>query len=173
MKTTRSGKNTAGRTLRRQIENIKLQRVKDKKVVSLDEFRNLRDEPEGHTVLVVDDDEIMRGALKRILEAEGHQVVLAEDGLDLSRKIEAVRVDLILLDVNMPSVDGYELCRLIKTHPSLASVPVVFVSAHKSPEDIQRGIEAGGADYIAKPFDVTHLTGLVRRMLEPASRDAS
>jgi len=173
MKKQSKGATGAGKTLRKQIENIRKQRIRSGKVVSLDDFRNLRDGADEKCVLVVDDDEVMRGALKRILEAEGMNVVLAEDGLDLSRKIETNRVDLILLDVSMPSVDGYELCRLLKAHPSLATVPVVFVSAHKTAEDIQRGFDAGGSDYVAKPFDVDQLTQLVHKYLQPATRDAS
>ena len=126
----------ADKTLRRQIESIKRQKIINKKVVSLADFRELRQRIDTRSILVVDDDEIMRAALKRILENEGYKVIMAVDGLELSKVLETTRLDLILLDVNLPWVDGYELCKLIKDHHSLKEVPLVLVSARKSKQDI-------------------------------------
>src|SRR5438105_2268122 len=109
----------ADKSLRRQIESIKRSKIVNKKVVSLADFRELRQKIDTRTILVVDDDEIMRSALKRILENEGYKVILAVDGLELSKILETTRLDMILLDVNLPWVDGYELCRLIKDHHTL------------------------------------------------------
>ena len=159
----------ADKTLRRQIESIKRQKIVGKKVVSLADFRDLKQTVESRSILVVDDDEIMRSALKRILENEGYKVILAVDGLELSKILETTRLDLILLDVNLPWVDGYELCRLIKDHASLKDVPLVFVSARKSKEDIQLGFDAGCNDYVTKPFDIDHMTGVINKMLLKSS----
>lgn len=159
----------ADRTLRRQIESIKKQKMMAGKVVSLDDFRQLKREADSRIVLVVDDDEVMRNALKRILDAEGYKVLLAEDGLELSKVLETARLDLILLDVNLPWVDGYELCRLIKEHRSLKQVPVIMVSARKTQEDIQRGFEAGCNDYVTKPFDVDFMTNVICKTLQKSS----
>ena len=155
----------ADRSLRRQIESIKRQKIINKKVVSLADFRELRQRIDTRTILVVDDDEVMRSALKRILENEGYKVLMAVDGLELSKVLETTRLDLILLDVNLPWVDGYELCRLIKDHHSLKSVPLVFVSARKSTQDIQNGFAAGCNDYVTKPFDIDYMTGVINKML--------
>jgi len=155
--------------LRRQIESIKRQKIVSKKVVSLSEFRDLKQEVETRSILVVDDDEVMRNALKRILEAEGFTVHLAEDGLQLSKVLESARLDMILLDVNLPWVDGLELCRLIKEHSTLKNVPLVLVSARKTQEDVQKGFDAGCNDYITKPFDVEHLTGVINKMFLKSS----
>jgi CheY-like chemotaxis protein len=157
------------KTLRRQIESIKRQKIVSKKVVSLNEFRDLKQDVESRSILVVDDDEVMRNALKRILEAEGFTVHLAEDGLQLSKVLESARLDLILLDVNLPWVDGLELCRLIKEHATLKNVPLVLVSARKTQEDVQKGFDAGCNDYITKPFDVDHLTGVINKMFLKSS----
>jgi two-component system aerobic respiration control protein ArcA len=156
---------SADRSLRRQIESIKRQKIVGKKIVSLDEFRDLNTKAEIRTILVVDDDEIMRSAMKRILENEGYNVAMAVDGLELSKILETTRLDMILLDVNLPWVDGYELCRLIKDHHSLKAVPLVMVSARKGKEDIQKGFEAGCDDYVTKPFDIDHMTGIINKML--------
>lgn len=160
---------SADRSLRRQIETIKRQKIINKKVVSLSDFRELRSAIDTRSILVVDDDEIMRSALKRILENEGYKVVLAVDGLELSKILETARLDMILLDVNLPWVDGYELCRLIKDHHALKDVPLILVSARKSKQDIQLGFDAGCNDYVTKPFDVDYMTGIINKILLKSS----
>lgn len=159
----------ADKSLRRQIESIKRQKIVNKKVVSLSDFRELRQKIDTRQILVVDDDEIMRSALKRILENEGYKVVMAVDGLELSKILETTRLDMILLDVNLPWVDGYELCRLIKDHHSLKDVPLILVSARKGKEDIQQGFDAGCNDYVTKPFDIDYMTGVINKALLKSS----
>ena len=159
----------ADRFLRKQIESIKKQKLCGKKVVSLGDYRELQKTIEARTILVVDDDEIMRSALKRILEHEGYNVLLAQDGLELSKVLESTKLDMILLDVNLPWVDGYELCRLLKNHTTLSKVPLIFVSARKSKEDLEQGFKAGCNDYVTKPFDVEHMTEIVNKALLKSS----
>lgn len=163
------GSIVADKSLRRQIESIKRQKIINKKVVSLADFRDLKSAVDTRSILVVDDDEIMRSALKRILENEGYKVLLAVDGLELSKILETTRLDMILLDVNLPWVDGYELCRLIKDHHALKDVPLILVSARKSKQDIQAGFDAGCNDYVTKPFDIDYMTGVINRMLLKSS----
>ena len=122
------------KTIRRKVEAIKRKKITSKKVVSLSDFRGLKAAIDIRCILVVDDDEIMRSALKRILEGEGYKVLLAEDGLELSKVLETTRLDLVLLDVNLPWVDGFELCRIIKGHHSLKNVPLILVSGRKEKE---------------------------------------
>lgn len=160
---------SADKSLRRQIETIKRQKIINKKVVSLSDFRELNTMVDTRSILVVDDDEIMRSALKRILENEGYKVILAVDGLELSKILETTRFDMILLDVNLPWVDGYELCRLIKDHHALKDVPLVLVSARKSKQDIQAGFDAGCNDYVTKPFDIDYMTGVINKILLKSS----
>ncbi len=156
------------KTLRRKIEAIKRRKICTKKVVSLADFRALKANSEIHTVLVVDDDEIMRNGIKRILESESYNVIAAEDGLALSKILETTRLDLILLDVSLPWVDGFDLCRLIKAHHHLKTVPLVIISAGKTKEDIEKGISAGADDYITKPFDIDTILNIVnKRLLTP------
>lgn len=159
----------ADKTLSRRIESIKRQKIVGKKVVSLSDYRDLQKKVEIRSILVVDDDEIMRNALKRILETEGYKVVLAIDGLELSKVLETSRLDMILLDVNLPWVDGFELCRLIKDHHTLKDVPVILVSARKSKADIQAGFDAGCNDYVTKPFDIDYITGVINKLFLKSS----
>lgn len=159
----------ADKAIRKQIENIKKKKIVSKKVVSLTDFRELKKSIESRTVLVVDDDEIMRSALKRILEAEDYKVLMAQDGLELSKVLESTRLDMILLDVNLPWVDGYELCRIIKDHYTLRHVPLILVSARKDPEDVEKGFAAGADDYVTKPFDIDVMMNTISKMLLKSS----
>ncbi len=159
----------ADKNLRRQIESIKRKKIAAKKVVSLSDFREMRENVETKTILVVDDDEIMRSALKRILDGEGYEVAMAADGLELSKILETQKLDMILLDVNLPWVNGYELCGLIKDHHSLKDVPVVMVSARKGEADIQAGFDAGCNDYVTKPFDIENMTDVINKTLLKSS----
>ncbi len=156
------------KTIRRKVEAEYRKQIAGKKVVSLSEFRDLNREVELGTILVVDDEEIQRNGLKRILTSEGFQVVLASDGLELAKHIENTRFDLILLDVNLPWVDGYELCRMIKSHPSTTKVPVVFVSARQSKEDMDKAFSVGAADLITKPYDVSSMVASVSKLVKVA-----
>jgi two-component system aerobic respiration control protein ArcA len=159
----------ADKQLRRQIENIKRQKIVSKKVVSLTDFRQLKKSIDSRTILVVDDDEVMRSALKRILENQSYKVLMAEDGLELSKILENSRLDMILLDVNLPWVNGFELCRLIKDHHALKHVPLVLVSARNTPEDVKKGFDSGANDYVTKPFDIDYMTDTISRILLKSS----
>ena len=153
------------RTIRKKVEALKRQRLATKKVVNLDDFRQLKKNLDTKAILVVDDDELIRNAMKRVLEGEGHLVILASDGLELSKALESSRLDMIILDVNLPWVNGYELCRMIKSHYALKSVPLIMISGRRSQEDIENGYRAGADDYVAKPFDVEYIVELVNNKL--------
>ena len=157
-------------SLRRQVEAIQRRRMVQEKVVDLNNFRNLRKESQQRTILVVDDEEMMRNAMKRILENEGYKTILAEDAMALSKILEHMHLDLILLDINLPWVNGLELCSIIKNHPSLQKVPLILISGRRGKEDIERGFAAGCDDYITKPFDLENIAQAVTKALfkEPA-----
>ena len=157
-------------SIKRQVEAIQRKRIVSQKVVDLNDFRSLSKSKQQPTILAVDDEEIMRNAMKRILEHEGYKVVLAEDAMALSKVLETVQLDLILLDINLPWVDGLELCAILKRHPSLKHVPVVLISGRRSKEDIEKGFAAGCDHYITKPFEIENMSQVVAKALnkEPA-----
>ena len=103
-------------------------------------------------VLIVDDMETNRFVLKNIIEDMGYQPILAESGKQTLRMIERILPDLILLDIAMPEMDGYELCYILKHDVRTKNIPIIFISAYDDPQDVLKGFEAGGADYVAKPF---------------------
>ena len=103
-------------------------------------------------VLIVDDVDSNRFTLRDIVKDMGYQPILAENGEQALKIINRFQVRLILLDVAMPIMDGYELCRILKHNPDKRDIPVIFISAFDDPEDIVKGFELGGEDYITKPF---------------------
>ena len=107
---------------------------------------------DGAKVLIVDDLEINRVMLEDIIAEMGWHPVLAEDGETALRKVKECAPQLILSDISMPGMDGYELCRILKKDKMTRNIPVIFISAFDNPGDIVEGFKLGGADYITKPF---------------------
>lgn len=103
-------------------------------------------------ILIVDDVETNRFVLRNIISEMGHQPLLAENGLQALKIMERIIPNLILLDVSMPQMDGYELCNILKEDAVKRNIPIIFISAYDQPEDVVKGFELGGADYITKPF---------------------
>jgi len=109
-----------------------------------------------YSIFVVDDDRTTRLLLNAML-GNIYTVECFDAAEACMHRLNEQRPDLFLLDVGLPGLDGYELCRHIKANPLTAQVPVVFLSGHDNPEDILAGYDAGGQDYIVKPFDVVGL----------------
>ncbi len=104
-------------------------------------------------ILIVDDSEDIRILLRRILQAAGYEVTEVVNGEIALREIAGLRPDLILLDIVMPGISGYEVCETLKKTDAVSDVPVIFLSAKSDAADKIKGLEIGGADYITKPFD--------------------
>jgi len=117
-------------------------------------------------ILVVDDNAANREMLGRRLQREGHRVQLAESGREALEVLRARRVDLVLLDVMMPQVDGYEVLRQLKADETLRDIPVLMISAVDEIESVVRCIELGAEDYLPKPFDPTLLRARIGACLE-------
>lgn len=115
-------------------------------------------------ILSVDDDAMMRELAEDDLGGN-YQVLAAKSGEECLEILQNTPMDLILLDVEMPGIDGYETCRRIKADSGLADIPVVFLSGHIHIEDRLRGYEAGGDDYVVKPYDPVELEAKVRNLL--------
>jgi DNA-binding response OmpR family regulator len=121
--------------------------------------------PRKPKITIVDDDRDTREMLTLALELEGFEVGQAANGLRLISAMHVDRPDVILLDVMMSWIDGFELCRAIKKNPTFSDIPVIFVSARKSQEDERVGMEAGALDYFTKPIDMDRLIGRIRDIL--------
>lgn len=116
-------------------------------------------------VIIVDDDRDTREMLTLALELEGFEVGQAANGLRLISAMHVDRPDVILLDVMMSWIDGFELCRAIKKNPTFADIPVIFISARKSAEDEKTGLAAGAVAYFSKPIDMDGLVSRIRVLL--------
>lgn len=103
-------------------------------------------------ILIVDDVEANRFVLRDIIKGMGYQPILTENGTQALRMIQRIRPQLVVLDIAMPEMDGYEVCRKLKTDADTREIPIIFISAYDEPEDIVRGFNLGGEDYITKPF---------------------
>jgi DNA-binding response OmpR family regulator len=115
-------------------------------------------------VLVADDDPIILRLLQVNLRLEGFEVESASRGEDVLAKAREVRPDLILLDVMMPGVTGWDVAGRLREDQETAGIPVVFLSARTQEEDRKRGKELGVAAYVSKPFDPGELVALIRRL---------
>jgi putative two-component system response regulator len=115
-------------------------------------------------ILVVDDQSQNVEVIRRLMTRLGYDVVTASDGESALESVERDRPDLVLLDVNMPGIDGVEVCRRLKTDPKTRLIPVVLITALTSSEDRVRGINAGADDFLAKPPVIAELEARVRSL---------
>lgn len=149
-----------------KIEKITRSRMTSGPVVELDSFRDLKKKLDPKVILVIEDDETMRTAMQRIFEADGYIVKLAADGGELSVALDDAPPDLILMDVGLPWMNGFELAQLLKEHKDLKQIPLVFVSGKTSDEDMKQAFAIGADDYIKKPFDIAKLRKTVQTLLK-------
>lgn len=124
---------------------------------------------EKTTVLVVDDDQTIAELMRDFLETEGYQVEIALDGQDALRKLQGGPADCLLLDVMMPGMSGFELCRQIR---ETSDVPILFLSAKEGDADKIRGLGIGGDDYIVKSATPSEVVARVKAVLRRSSRVA-
>jgi len=122
----------------------------------------------GTRILAVDDTPAVIDFIRSVLEPEGFEIFVATDGSQCLRLCGTVRPDLILLDIMMPGMDGYETCRRIKAEPETAAVPVIFLSALARGFDAANAFAAGAADYVSKPVEPAELLARVRTHLAAA-----
>lgn len=119
-------------------------------------------------VLVVDDSETIRRSAEIFLRLTGLEVILSSDGFDALSKIVDFNPNLILVDIMMPKLDGYQLCQIVKQHPSYEHIPVIMLSSKDGIFDRARGRIAGSDQYLTKPFTRDGLLGAVKEHLKLA-----
>ena len=123
-------------------------------------------------ILVVDDDPNSLDIVRTYLESKGYQVATALDGNEALARVEEVRPAIVLLDVMMPGMDGWEVARVIKNHPDFSTIRVIMLTARSDFADKHMGLRAGADDYLVKPIRLEELGDRVERNLKARERTA-
>ncbi|MCB9507703.1 MAG: response regulator [Myxococcales bacterium] len=118
-------------------------------------------------LLLVEDNEMNRDMLRRRLEKRGFDVSLASDGREAVDVARAARPDVILMDLSLPLIDGWEATRILKEDPETRAIPVIALTAHAMAGEKERALSAGCNDYDTKPVDLPRLLGKIQRQLDP------
>jgi two-component system, OmpR family, aerobic respiration control protein ArcA len=161
-KTTNGGTPTAA--LFRKIESLVKERMRSEKVLRFEDLRKQSPLAPAR-ILIIEDDDQLRKALLRVLADDEHQIVVASDARHLQSVVERFVFDLILLDVGLPWIDGFELAKMMKEHPDMKAIPLVFISGHRDMDSVKKGFAVGADDYIMKPFDLEKLRKTVQTLL--------
>lgn len=117
------------------------------------------------TILVVDDETELLKAISIRLKASGYEVITAQDGQEGLEKAKSLSPDLIVLDILMPRMDGYEVCRLLKFDEKYKSIPIIMLTAKTQDIDKAMGKKVGADDYITKPFETQDLVDKIKKHL--------
>jgi two-component system cell cycle response regulator DivK len=126
---------------------------------------NMMQEAEKGTILYVEDNPDNRNLIRRVLNADGYSVVEAINAAQAIEKLEDNRIDLILMDINMPDMDGYTLTSKIKSIQKFSKIPIVAVTANVMRGDREKSLEAGCDGYIQKPIDIDTLSQQIERFI--------
>jgi DNA-binding response OmpR family regulator len=116
-------------------------------------------------VLVVDDDQSLAKILLRRLEAEGYEVENVSDGFSALEKVRRERPQLIILDILLPEVDGYKVCRILKLDATSKDIPVIILTVRTQEEDRKKGLEMGADAYMGKPYEDQELLSMIEKLL--------
>ena len=119
----------------------------------------------NNKILVVEDEESLLKLESILLTSKGYSVTGVMDGKAALEEIKKNRPDLVLLDVMLPEMDGFEVCRRIKEESETAGIPVVMLTAKKSNQDIERGLQVGADAYITKPFKSTRVIDVIQGLI--------
>ncbi len=116
-------------------------------------------------ILIIEDHQATRQMLEMSLQAAGYEVHSVGDGIKLLKMIREIQPDLLVMDIMMPWVDGFELTSTIRDTADMADIPIVVVSAKASPEDIQKAKQLGANEFLPKPVDIQRLTNTVSALI--------
>ncbi len=122
--------------------------------------------PKNARILLVDDNPRNIQVLGTILKHEGYQIIIAQNGCQAIKAVKKAPPDLILLDIMMPQMDGFETCKKLKQNAISKEIPIIFLTAKADTEDIVKGFELGAVDYITKPFNSVELLSRVKTHME-------
>ena len=125
----------------------------------------MNDPAEKKKVLVVDDEFHITTLLQVALESEGYEVMVANNGVEALELVELKTPDIILLDINMPRMDGWTVCERLKSDERTKPIPIIIVTAYVQPEHREKSFKVGANDFVEKPFDVVNLLAKIAKFL--------
>ncbi|HKI55454.1 MAG TPA: response regulator [Anaerolineales bacterium] len=117
-------------------------------------------------ILIVDDDVTITELMKSLVSMEGHEPTTVNDSLQAMEVAKSVDPDLITLDLMMPGLTGFELCKMLSEDPDFSKTPIIIISARDDPESKRQALEAGAKDYITKPFGVEDFIGKIELLVK-------
>jgi DNA-binding response OmpR family regulator len=123
-------------------------------------------------ILIVDDEPNVVVPIQFLMEQQGYRVMIAERGEDALDLIYQYKPDLVLLDIMLPGIDGYQVCEIVRLNPNFRKVKIIFLTAKGREEEIAKGLALGADVYITKPFSNTELVAKVKELLEKANEEA-
>ena len=121
---------------------------------------------ENVTILVVDDNEENLKIVSALLKEKKYKIALAQNGQNAIEVLRSNKIDLILLDIMMPEMDGFEVCKILMENPETKNIPIIFLTARTETDDIVKGFQIGGVDYITKPFKKEELHARVNSQIQ-------
>ncbi|MBP6623754.1 MAG: response regulator [Chitinophagaceae bacterium] len=124
----------------------------------------MNEQTEPQKILVVDDDPYILMSLEFLMKKNGYNVLVARNGTEAMQIVKEFIPDIVLLDIMMPDVNGYEICKYIKSTKKLAHSKVVFLSAKSSEADIKKGYDLGASLYISKPFSTRNIVSQLKEL---------
>jgi len=148
-----------------KISKLKKRTLAKEGLVHLDEYKNSTFNLETKNVLVVDEDEETREKIKKVFEKSYISILTAESVMDFAKIIEKSDVDLMIIDIRLSWVDGFELCELLRAHGAFKTVPIILSIDHSYQEDIKKGFDLGANAYMIKPFEEKELQKKVEDLL--------
>jgi len=119
-----------------------------------------------YKILIAEDNTLELELLKRILEKEGFDILLTKNGKEMLENVDSYNPDLIILDVNMPIMNGYDACKMLKKDLKTTDIPVLFLTTNQNSEQVMEGFDAGAVDYIFKPFTKEKLISRIEKYLD-------
>ena len=123
-------------------------------------------------ILIVDDEPNVAVPIQFLMEQQGYRVMIAERGEDALDLIYQYKPDLLLLDIMLPGIDGYEVCEIVRLNPNFRKVKIIFLTAKGREEEIAKGLALGADAYITKPFSNTERVAKVKELLEKTNEEA-
>jgi DNA-binding response OmpR family regulator len=126
---------------------------------------NTRAKPSMSKILIAEDQADLREMIAFTLQLAGHEVISVADGLEAFNQAEEAKPDLIILDLHMPKLTGYQVCERLKARDEFHRTPIVIISAKGNADEVQAGLDAGAEEYIRKPFELDHLMQRVDALL--------